>query len=89
MYLGKPAIIPLTDLGNLIVSLTTTGRARVNNAASMEVSGKPAVVSKGPHKVMMNGVKQGHGKCSAIFGSNEQGKNSSGCLGSAVGYTQL
>lgn len=87
--MGKPAIIPLTDLGNLIVSLTTTGRARVSNAASMEVSRKPAVVSKGPRKVMMNGVKQGHGKSSAIFGSKEQGKNSSGCLGSAVGYAQL
>ena len=74
MYLGKPAIIPLIDLGNLIVRLTTTGRSCVFNAASMEVSGKPAVVSKGPHKVTMNSVKQGHGKSSAIFGSDEQDK---------------
>lgn len=88
MYLGKPAISPLTDLGNLVVSLTTTGRACVFNAASMEVGGKPAVVSKGPHKVTTNGVKQGHGKSGAIFGSDEQGKNSSGCPGSAVGYVR-
>lgn len=89
MYLGKRAIIPLTDLGNLIVSLTITGRACVFNTASVEVDGKPAVVSKRPHKVTMNGVKQGHGKSSAIFGSDEQGKNSPGCLGSAVGYAWL
>lgn len=89
MYLGKPAIIPLTDLGNLIVSLTTTGRACVFNAASTEGGGKPAVVSKGPHKVTLNGVKLGHGKASAIFGSGEEGKNSSGCLSSAVRHARL
>lgn len=89
MYLGKPAIIPPTDLGSLIVSLTTTGRACVFNAASTEGGGKPAVVSKGPHKVTMNGVKRGHGKASAIFDSDEQAKNSTGCLGSAVGQAHL
>lgn len=34
----------------------------------------------------MNGVKLGHGESGAIFGSDEQGKNSLACLGSAVGY---
>lgn len=79
MYLGKPAIIPLADLGNLTVSLTMTGRVCVFNAASAGASGKPAVVSKGPHKLTMNGVKQGRGKSGAMFGSDEQGKKSSGC----------
>lgn len=89
MYLSKPAIIPLSDLGNLTVSLATTRTACVFNAASTEVSGKPTVVPKGSHKVTMNGVKQGRGTCGAIFGSDEKGKNSSGCLGSAVGCARL
>lgn len=49
-YLGKSAVIPLTYLGKLIVSLITAGRACVFNAASTGASGKPALVSKGPHK---------------------------------------
>jgi len=89
IYVGKPAITPLTGLGNLIVSLTTAGRASVFHEASVEVSGKPAAVSKGPHRATRNGVKQGPGKSSAIFGSHEQGKTSSGCLGSAVGCAWL
>lgn len=34
--LGKPAVIPPPDFGNFVVSLTTAGRARVFNAASVE-----------------------------------------------------
>lgn len=34
----------------------------------------------------MNGVKWGHGESGAIFVSDEQRKNSLGCLGSAMRY---
>lgn len=46
MHLGKSAIISLTDLGKPDYSWESL----VFNATSMGASGKPALVSKGPHK---------------------------------------